>query len=327
MTRLYRLTLRPLTPWRTPWQADTLIGLLLATCARVHGPDQLRSRLIEPMLAGQPPFVLSDAMPGDLLPLPISLRLADWPVEQRKRLKKARWLRRKDFQSACAGKCPPIGALFSDAGVFTDHARQHNTLSRLNDTTDSSTEDDAIGIYQRRETFFHSQTPEMDRRLDLYIRLLDRSAGDLLLELLYELSLTGFGADVSTGRGGFDLPDDPVAVPELDDPPPEADAIVCLSTFQPSPDDPTNGYWDAFPKFGRIGPDFGLEDVRKNTLILFRPGAVFRTDPATSFLGHAVPMEKLLPSDSADFLSTREIHIIHPAFGLTIPARLANFGD
>jgi len=55
---------------------------------------------------------------------------------------------------------------------------------------------------------------------------------------------------------------------------------------------------------------------------MFRPGACFRGEPTRAFLGRALPMDALLPSASAAELASRGIQIIHPAFGLAIPARL-----
>jgi len=144
-----------------------------------------------------------------------------------------------------------------------------------------------------------------------------------VLDLLNALSEIGFGADVATGRGQFDIVDDPEPVTWLNKPLADANAIVCLSTFQPATTDPTDGLWEAFSKFGKLGPDFGLADVRKRTLIMFRPGACFRTASPPKFLGRAIPMDQILPSESADVLRAQGINIIHPAFGLIVPARLS----
>jgi len=318
MTGLYRLKLKPTAPWRTPWQADTLTGMLLATAARTLGQDILRRRLIDPMLAGRPPFVLSDALPGELLPFPIYLRLSDWPPDTNlKAVKRARWLDVRHFEAACAGQCPPADILLSDSDVFCDRIRQHNTLSRLDDSTFAA--EQGGGIFQRPETLLDAK--HAHDYFSVYFRMIDSSVTDLLLELFHELSLTGFGADTSTGRGQFDLLDDPQAARQLDATPPAANGVISLSTFQPGPNDPTEGYWDVFPKFGKLGPDLGLSDrdVHKNTLILFRPGACFRGDPATPSLGRAIPMRELLPAATADQLRARDINIIHPAFGLTLP--------
>jgi CRISPR-associated protein Csm4 len=320
MTELRRVRLRPLSPWRTPWQADTLTGALCSMAARVHGADFLRQRLLDPMLAGSPPFVLSDAFPGDLLPAPVALRLAKPPPDaDRKAIKRGRWLAREDFLALrAAGSDAEVrwNRLLPDSAVFHDETTRHNTLAR---DSDASLEEG--GLFSRPDTHLRPGLNDQPG-LTLYFRAADAAAADLLLDLLHELSLTGFGADVATGRGQFDIAGDPEPMPDFDIPPTGANGLIVLSTFQPAPGDPIDGFWEAFPKFGKLGPDAGLSDVRKRTLIMFRPGACFRGEPTRAFLGRALPMDALLPSASAAELASRGIQIIHPAFGLAIPARL-----
>lgn len=317
---LYRLAVRPRSPWRTPWQADTLAGALCATCARTHGVDALRTRLINPMLAGEPPFVLSDAFPGYLLPVPVAVRLAQPPPHaDRKAIKRSRWLSREDFlalRAAHPDADVPWRRLLPDSSVFCDATTRHNTLAR-----DSDAAFEEGGLFSRPDTLLQPNR-NGDASLTLYFRITDGNAADLLLDLLHELSLVGFGADVATGRGQFDIIGDPEPDADLDVPSPDANGIVCLSTFQPAPGDPTDGFWEAFPKFGKLGPDLALADVRKHTLIMFRPGACFRTDPSTPFLGRALGMDDVLPTVAANELRQRGIEIIHPAFGLAIPTKM-----
>jgi len=315
---LYRLALQPRSPWRTPWQADTLTGALCATAARVHGPDFLRQRLIEPMLGGHPPFVVSDAFPANFLPLPMYLRLADPPAGvDAKTLKRARWMARSEFlalQSA-KGSAGAWERLLPDSAVFLTETSRHNTLSR---ESDASLEEG--GLFSRSDTLLRANG-NGDGRLDLYFRARDSESADLLLDLVYELSLVGFGADVATGRGQFDIAGEPQPAGDLDEPRERANGVIVLSSFQPAAGDPTDGCWEAFPKFGKLGPDMAVPDVRKHTLIMFRAGACFHCDAARSFLGRAIPMSELLPDGAVQTLNDRGISVIHPAFGLAMPAR------
>jgi CRISPR-associated protein Csm4 len=269
------------------------------------------------MLAGSPPFILSDAFPGNLLPLPVAVWLTGVPADRGKSLKRARWIARDDFVSLITGakQAIPWDRLLSDRAVSRCDTRRHNTLAR---DSDASLEEG--GLFSRSDTRLRSGSGA--DHLTLYFRAADEQAADLFLGLLYELALTGFGADIATGRGQFDVLGDPETIPDLDAPLPDANTLVCLSTFQPAPADPTDGFWEVFPKFGKLGPDLGLADVRKKTLIMFRPGACFRADPRRPFLGRALPMDLILPEASAADLRARGIKIIHPAFGLTVPATL-----
>lgn len=310
---LHRLRIRLRSPWRTPWQADTLLGLLCVTAARVHGSAFLRERLLDPMRAGRPPFVLSDGFPGDLLPIPMWVRAVEaTPGPDAKRRKRARWLAPDDFARARAGVMPPADALLDDPTVT--EPRRHNTLGR---DTDASL--DEGGLFSRPD-YQLASAPGAPPRLSLLARTEDDDALDLFLDLLHELSLVGFGADAATGRGQFSIDDDPEPAADLDTPPPNANALVVLSTFQPAPGDPADGLWEAFPKFAKLGPNLGIADVRKHTLILFRPGACFRAGPSRAFLGRALPAALILPAESASDLHARGIDVVHPAFGLALPA-------
>ena len=88
-----------------------------------------------------------------------------------------------------------------------------------------------------------------------------------------ELASWGFGADRSAGKGQFRLNSALEPVPNLDKIS-GANGSVVLSTFQPTSGDPTDGAWELFTKYGKLGPDYGLENVFKRLLILLRPEPV-----------------------------------------------------
>lgn len=327
----YRLRISPRSPWRTPWQADTLTGMLCAVCAQVHGADTLRRRLIEPMLAGQPPFVLSDACPGDLLPTPLMLRLREWPADEWKRVKQGRWIKPETFwqvvrdQTISPEELRP--SLFAEEDVSIVNHRYHNTLSRRNDS--SGTTEAGLGLFSRPDTYLRTHVASgtadpvlaESSYLSVYLRAFCDSGLELALELFGALSQTGFGADVATGRGQFEVAAEPDVLPQFKNAPEGANGVICLSTFQPGRDDPTEGVWEAFPKFGKLGPQFGVSDVQKRPVILFRPGACFCTDAMPSYLGRAIPMREFVPTTTASELSALGVEVIHPAFSLTVPAK------
>ena len=65
----------------------------------------------------------------------------------------------------------------------------------------------------------------------------------------------------------------------------------------------------------------GLTDVRKNTMMMLRPGACLTSKPSSSFLGHAIAMGQFLSQASVKDLRARDIELIHPAFGLAVSAK------
>ncbi|MEI9479639.1 MAG: hypothetical protein WCO26_24135, partial [Deltaproteobacteria bacterium] len=66
----FRFDVRPLSPGGTPWQSDTIMGLMAWAVALNEGESAIRE-FLEPFLAGDPPFVVSDGFPSGLLPNPL----------------------------------------------------------------------------------------------------------------------------------------------------------------------------------------------------------------------------------------------------------------
>ena len=304
---LYRFRLVPESPWRTPWQSDTLAGLLCWMCARTDGDTVLRQQIIEPALAGQPPFVLSDAFPGDWLRVPAAMRLLDLPAEQRKTVKRAKWLSLESFRRLQRGELPAMSDLIQDSGI-REYTQLRNTIGRSSNTTT-----DGGGLFPTQESVLDKE----GNCLTIYARV-ETGFVDPFWRLVQELAQWGFGSDRSAGKGQFRLESQLEPASELDAPA-DADGCVVLSTFQPAATDPTEGAWEAFTKYGKLGPDFGLENVFKRPMIVFRPGACFRGQVACGWLGRAIPMHELLAEDAVAHLNGKAASVVQWAFGLSVP--------
>lgn len=308
---LYRIKLKPLSPWRTPWQADTLAGMLCRACARLEGGAFLHEHILAPALRGESPFVTSDAFPGDLLPVPELVRLGGWPLDQLKAVRRARWVSMDAFTRIQVGQPLAFHDLLQVA-AFQTEAHMHNTLDRLTDTTRG----EGLSIFTLQEDWLSGTD-----FLSVYVRVTDEFR-PTLLRLFEELAQTGFGADVSIGKGQFELASGFESVPQL-----EAvttpNGVIALSTFQPATNDPTAGGWQAFTKFGKLAEDFGESDVFKRPLVMLRPGAFFYLDQPRLKLGRAIPMEEILSLETCQSLSDKGISIAHLAFGLAVPAHFA----
>ena len=313
---LFRLKLRPSSPWRTPWQADTLAGMLCWACARREGGDALWQEILEPALNREPKFVLSDAFPGDLLPVPEFVRLATWPENQRKIVRKARWLKPNAFHRAQSGESLDFEDLAASDPVKT-HAQTRNQIDRLTDTTGEGGK-----LFTLPENWLGEKRDVQDGTtyLSVYVRVAE-GFEKRLMALFRELAQTGFGADASVGKGQFDLVSD-LEPMEQPDNIAEPNGVISLSTFQPDEHDPTDGGWQAFTKFGKLGPDFGLENVFKRPLLMLRPGAFFRVEKRAPFLGRAIPGKDLLSPEVWRQLQTRNATVAHLAFGLAVPIKL-----
>ncbi len=282
--------------------------MLCWAAVRRDGPVVLAEEILQPALIGRPRFVLSDAFPGDWLPIPMTVRLQNWSADKRKAVKQARWLRIDAFRRVQCGESLVGDDLVAEDGIRS-FVQLRNTIGRTSNTTS-----DGGGLFGDRLYALHGTD-----QLSVYVRVSD-GFEDRLLALFRELEQTGFGSDGSIGKGQFEIASDLEPCPDLDSVS-EANGVSVLSTFQPSPHDPANGYWETFTKYGKLGPDFGVENVFKRPLLLLRPGACFRSPLASGWLGRAIPMQELLAGDVAATLNDRGMSVMHLAFGLAVPMR------
>lgn len=233
----------------------------------------------------------------------------------RKLVKRARYLAKDAFRKFREGTLPTRSDLITEDPIkIASHF--HNTLSRSTNTTS-----EGGGLFTLPD--YHLERKKKDQpRIDflsIYARI-EAGCESMLSDLLKETASYGFGADVSTGKGHFELLDGLERIEELDHLNTAPNGVVTLSTFQPAPKDPIDGFWERFTKYGKLGPDFGLANVFKRPLFLLRPGACFRSEEPRPYLGRAIPMDEILAPDAVDQLRGQDVEIIHPAFGLALPA-------
>ena len=309
MDTLARLKLKPRGAWTTPWQADSLLGSLAVAWARSRGDDALKRDFLDPWRAGEPPFVLSDAFPGDALPAPANLPLMDWRPEMRKTVKKTRLLSQSAFREAQAGRKPDLDETAAAVSI-EERVRMRNSVSR---ETGSASDQD--GLFEIR----YSDLEGEGARLTIYARA--TAAGmEILTEALETLGREGYGARAAGGHGAFDLDGGPEPCPELDDVP-NADGFVSLSTFQPARGDPTDGFWRAFVKYGKMAPDFHFAAIFKRPQTMLEPGACFRVSGGAPrpFYGAAIETDRLLSEADRQRLSEIGVHPLQAAFALALP--------
>lgn len=303
------MNLKLLGVWTTPWQADSLLGALACTWARSRGANALQRDFLDPWLAGEPPFVVSDAFPGHSLPAPASVSLWwDWPADKRKEVKKRRWLTMADFRRAQRGERPTLESV---PVVARDHVRLRNSVSRVTDAAGS-----------RGELFEipYSDLSEPDQGLSIYVRA-SRLGMNALMEALEMLGRTGYGADASVGHGSFEVEEGPRPCPELVDVP-DADGFVSLSTYQPASADPVDGFWRVFVKYGKLAPEFHDTAVFKRPQVMLEAGACFRTGgPPGPYYGGPIGPDRLLAPADRRALAAHGIHPVQAAFGLAVPVR------
>ena len=88
-----------------------------------------------------------------------------------------------------------------------------------------------------------------------------------------------------------------------------ADGFISLSTFQPAPTDPSDGFWRVFVKYGKLAPEFHGSAVFKRPQVMLEAGACFHTRHRPKpFYGGAIGPERLLSDDARSALAAVDVH-------------------
>jgi len=242
----------------TPFQADTLFGHLCWVVAYREGEKGLQT-FLEPFQKREPPFLISDGFPLELLPKPLSAEFYVIDPEDKKNLKKVDLVTPVDFQSFRDGKeCRPAPV----QNPYSDYLLPHNRIDRLTQSTSREG-----GIFNLRKTFVSE--------INVYLKTVGEEWKQRVLELFDDLSKSGYGKKKSIGSGQFSI----VEVVGFDfKKAGNADGFVSLSNFCPAEDDPTEGLYKTFVKYGKLGEEFTFcGNPFKKPLVMVKAGSVFRT--------------------------------------------------
>jgi CRISPR-associated protein Csm4 len=251
-----RFRLRPLGPWGTPWQADSLFGALCWELLRAADEAGLE-RLLQRYRQGSPPFLLSDAFPADLLPRPLCATLPTGSPD-------VRLLTREQFVAARNGEHVEGGLPRQQWWSVSRGVR----AAMPRDGGDPQ-------LFGTEEYFWRPDVPDEQRFVSLYVRA-DEEWLPKIAVLLRALGRSGFGRRRSLGRGAFELlgPAEPA---EWLEPLPFENAFVSLSHFVPEDSDPADGVWDVLVKYPRLGWVRGDSSrPYKGRVLMLTPGSCFR---------------------------------------------------
>ncbi len=281
--KTYRAKIKMSGSYISKLQSDTVFGGLCWAYKSLAGDDAF-GELLSDCVAGRPLFVVSDLLPGDLLPKPF---FPPTPIRQEKvskvelleaamqakRLKETSWLTYEEFQAAASGETiNPLPKPSPYKTVLT----LHSTISRATNTTL-----DEGGLYDLPETF--SSVSHMT----LYLKVEDgwEETTQKCLKLFGEM---GIGKRRTVGKGSFSILEfAPFAGFDALD---GANAFVSLSHFVPALDDPSRGNYKTIVKYPKLDREYAIsQNPFKYPLILLLPGSVFYTGSAPHpFYGRAL---------------------------------------
>lgn len=318
--RTYRITIEPLSSFITPMQSDTLFGHLAWAVAMTESADVLTD-ILDRYRQGRPPFLLTEAFPEGLLPVPTlpppnreevaalaqrrhpnrdkaSLRET---VEAVKKARKVSFLPEAAMVKLVDGlsSLTLYEALMEEPGdpATCPKCFAFRPVGRRQDCGFSQSKEDitrtavnrltASGLqgqlFSHEETFFGPGS-----LLNIWLRADDSSWADRVHNWLRVVQEGGFGKRKSAGQGHFRLGKlEEASLPEADN----ANAFLTLSAYVPMDSESTDGCWRHVVKRGKLGGPWALEgDVWKKPLLMFAPGSVFRIQgQMASHYGGLVP--------------------------------------
>jgi len=288
----YTIELSLQTPLITPLQSDTIFGHICWAIRYLQWEqqDKLPEILNNFKEMEPPPLLVSNGFPKGFLPKPIIA-----PVNQKvidklfgheerikssfriKEIKNSTLIPKQRFLHLQKETITPerlfeeMKACYKDLEILSEKTQsmvvQHNTIDRIKGRVKNG------GLYSQEETFFE----ESFGNHIIYLKT-NCFAKEDLLRIFTFISKSGFGRDKSTGKGSFTFNiHEGIDLLEAQNP----NAFMTLSSYIPTENDPTKGYYNIVHKFGKLGGIYakGVSEVNGNPfkvpLIMFSAGSVF----------------------------------------------------
>lgn len=285
--QVYRYTIKPLSAFSTPMRSDTLYGQLLCAAAELDGTDGV-AELIQQFTDKQPPFILSSVFPAGKLPIPVLSGIKRPTFKKIAKgnmfdeLSQQKKFRKKSHISVSAWN--DVAGQLSSLKLFQYYRNKkpvteteakaklsrtmHNSIDRISNRVIEG------GLYNEEATYFK---PEF--KYDLYVKTADCEGFERLFDYV---ATTGFGADISTGKGQFSF--------EMDESFDAAmfhcqgNAEMNLSVCMAEETDQFAGTWNLFTKLGKVWNGFGETNPFKKPFIAFTEGSVFTQMPDSNYV-------------------------------------------
>ncbi len=276
---IYKLTIRPLTSFRTPLQSDTIFGHLMWALRYLEGEEALVG-FLDRYRAGEPPVLVSAGFPGGTLPVPVLLRdLANEVVGRtlRKALEDDRYLPLAQWRKlAPAMSSEKLDKLREEARARLSELRATATEQAITHTAVHRVTGSALEgrLFVSEETFYGP-----GRTFDVWHKVL---AGDDDLPARLNrwwrwVQRNGFGRRKSAGHGAFRIEGEGLVeadaeLPQVASP----NGFVTLSAWIPRRGDPTKVTYRTRVKRGKLAETLALPSPWKKPLLMLKPGAVAR---------------------------------------------------
>lgn len=283
---LYKANIKPLASFTSPLQSDTFFGAFCWSYRYLYGKEAL-VKLLQKSVNGRPQIIFSNAFPADYLPLPMGVydqervrygeiekSNAKKAYEKDKKYKKCSLVSRKAFQEIQQGIRRGYSK-YLDSEQITQNGIMHNMVNRADGNVGHS--DGGGNLFVGNEFFV-----KPEKTFDVYILSeLNRELIEQVLLLMFEL---GIGADKSTGKGCFKLQsfNREMKLYSVEG----ANGYVAISNFIPDSDDPVDGWYKTFVKYGKLDREYAAGRFPfKKPLLYIQAGAIFKANDVKLYYG------------------------------------------
>jgi CRISPR-associated protein Csm4 len=342
---IYRLTIRPLTSFRTPLQSDTIFGHLMWALRYLEGEEALTD-FLDRYRGGAPPLLVSAGFPGDTLPVPVlsedkaddegeegqigtERSLADEVVEHalRKALEDERYLPLAQWRKLASELSPDkLHELRLEAREelrrvrkgATEHAVTRTAVDRI---TGSAREG---RLFVSHEVFYAPH-----RTFDIWHKVMSDENGlaERLTRWWRWVERNGFGSGKSSGHGTFRFQDEDGLVeagselPQVEEP----NGFVTLSAWVPKAGDPTDVTYRTRIKRGKLGEALAVPSPWKKPLLMLEPGAMaclHRGDAVTDWYGRLVENVHWAGETVPEMQRTAVENVVQLGYAFPLPVRV-----
>lgn len=321
----YTIKIKPLAPFLTPMQSDTIFGHICWAMVylRIFNGDKSLAAFLDRFTQSEPPLVISNAFPDGYLPFPIlpvsardkqksikklfteKISKEGKDVEKNKEVNLAyeQWKKRMARQKYIAietfmqyRNSFDFYQLYSD--VLAGHLREYR-FSQNSDSVSKESESETIEVHHNAinrltnqviEGRFFSRATTFYRPGVTFVVYLktDYFSKEELEAIFSFIGQSGFGGDKTTGYGQFSYQLEE-GITFLEGEPVEGfNAYMLLSNTHPSVLQGHEVYYSMCTKFGRVGGLYSMDagiSHLKNPVILLEPGSVVITNQVYEYFG------------------------------------------
>ncbi len=313
--RDYHLVLEQTSGLCTPLQSDTIWGHFTSYLSQKD--SALLEQFIQTYRDKQPALIFSDGLPsvqnkkGNIdvcLPKPADLTIRMDNFKEQKKIKRLMWLTKDDLDLVIADN---IDEDFSPEELIevVSHTDLHNQVSR--------TAEEQTQLFALDEVWIKTEDKTSTAVWSIFVRV--RADFEVRLSpYLKEFISIGYGKKKNIGKGQFKVEIrilDASLFPKINN----ASAFLSLSSFVPDENDPTDGCWQTFTKYGKTGEAISVLDGHitdnpfKSPIVMLKAGAVFKINDGKlhDYYGRCDLNEKQAVRKEKDY--------IHPMLAFVIP--------